>query len=105
MPRVKKLNVAEEFYVNENRGKMTPDEISKNLGIKVGPINKWLEQNPIPVPKSQFDPKGISEDRGTVVMTGAQSFKDDSAPKSSKQAWYEQNKKDLHIIDPTKPII
>ena len=121
MARVKKLSTAEVFYVQQHRDKFPADQIAKHLGVKENAVVKWLNENPLPEKRAGFDPSGISEDRQTVVMTQAQSAKDDkirpsadgnsyekkeSARQEEQTAneWFQKNKKDLHVIRPGEPV-
>jgi hypothetical protein len=109
MPRVKQLSAAEVYYVNQHRNQ-SPQEIADTLKIKVIAVNKWLEANP-PEPKvAEESPKqprklagfGVSEDRGSVVMTEGQSTRDDAFNKNLPNP--KRNNPDLHIINPNEPV-
>ena len=96
----KEWTKAELFYLEANKDK-SDAELAADLGTTTARVAGWRKPKKSKGPRKTF----FAEDRGTVSMTAAQSKDDDDNPTSGQnQAFWEAMKKNVHIIDPTKPV-
>lgn len=109
----KKLSKAEEFYISQNRGKMEPKQICKDLGITIKRYEAYVGQLPPPEPiveapppkKTCLENGGFkSEVPGVVAMTQLASEKGDKQPPPTNEKFYETVRDNIHKIDPDLPI-
>lgn len=112
------MTKAEAFYIEANAGKKTEKEIAEDLGLHIRTVQAYIKKLPPreepssePVSKTKFaeDPE-----RGVVCMTQAQAEADDESAGTSpfkdgerrpyNAEFYKTIQKNVHIIDPNKPI-
>jgi DNA-directed RNA polymerase specialized sigma subunit len=85
------MTIAEKFYIDSHPAK-TDEELAEELGMSVEDVVRAREGRKKPTKLGKFQ-----HNDGTVVMTAAQSMRDDkSSSPTIPPAW----KDCVHIIDP-----
>lgn len=104
----KKLTPAQEFYVKEQLGKKTAEEIGKDLDVPAKLVHAFIKELPDeeqptaeprpdnPLPGTTFETR-----KGITAMTSSQSKADDDTAQKGVE---KQERKHIHVIDPTKPV-
>lgn len=106
---MRKLSKAESFYIEQHARTMDVQGIATDLGVDVRTVKAYIRKLPEPTPEAVPEAKPAGDDSefmrhktGAVCMTETQGQIDDE--RRPQQNYLKRNSKNIHVIDPSKPV-